>query len=98
MHTCGVVFLGTPHRGSRASIYGKLIAICAWAFGWNSDNTLISTLELESDRLESLLQDFTAMARKSSMELICFYETLETKLTKNSLGPRELVGFHSCSF
>src|SRR5919202_2092198 len=89
--TCGAVFLGTPFRGSKASSWGKTLANCAAALGFQSDDRLLKTLSENSEVMERLMDDFTSIAWELSMKLICFYETKQTTLGKFGLGLTTLV-------
>jgi Putative serine esterase (DUF676) len=82
LNTCGILFLGTPHRGSKASSWGKMLAKGASVLGFGSEIRLLQTLERSSERLDLLLTDFSAMARELRLEIVCFYEVLETQLGK----------------
>lgn len=81
-----MVFLGTPFRGSAASSWGLTIAKCTSALGFGSNSQLLQTLEKGSERLDLLLTDFTIMAKRVGMKLVCFYELRETKLKLKICG------------
>src|ERR671933_1094623 len=90
--TCGAIFLGTPFRGSTASAWGKMLANCAAALGFGSDDRLLKTLMENSEVMERLMEDFTSIARELPMKLICFYETKMTTLgTSGSLSLKLLT-------
>src|SRR5919202_1132829 len=98
LNTCGAVFLGTPFRGSAASSWGVTLAKCAASLGIHSENKLLKTLLENSEVLDRLMDDFTAinqavsiMPERPPMKLICFYETKETKLGKFGFGLRTPV-------
>ena len=92
------MFLGTPFRGSAASSWGVTLANCAASLGIHSENRLLKTLLENSETLERLMDDFTAinqavsiMPERPPMQFICFYETKKTKLGKFGFGPTILV-------
>ena len=84
--TSGVVFLGSPLRGTKAA------AFAAWknlAFGilgpsQESSCTLLDDLKANSSRLENMLAEFgklTVQSRmQAGMEIRCFYETRKTQV------------------
>ena len=89
--TCGIVFLGTPFRGSKASSWGVIMTNCASALGLGSDNRLLKTLEEGSERLDILLKDFLCVAKSYEMRLECFYETKRTPLGKFGVSTATMV-------
>ena len=91
--TCGIVFLGTPFRGSKASSWGVIMTNCASVLGLGSDNRLLKTLKEGSERLDTLLQDFVYMAKIYAMRLECFYETKGTFLGKFGVGAVTIVSY-----
>ncbi|RPB26408.1 hypothetical protein L211DRAFT_781858, partial [Terfezia boudieri ATCC MYA-4762] len=78
--TSGIVFLGTPFRGSPASTWGTIITRCASALGLGSHGMLLKTLEDHSERLDLLLSHFLVIAKQFDIGLVCFYETKPTWL------------------
>ena len=76
----GIVFLGTPFRGSPASTWGAVITRCASALGFGSHATLLKTLEDHSERLDILLSHFLVITKQFDIRLVCFYETKPTWL------------------
>lgn len=75
-NTLGVVFLGTPHRGSDKAGIATVKAAVARLSLRPSRNKLLSTLKQDSDILEAQRQDFTRISTK--MDLVCVYEELRT--------------------
>jgi len=75
--TVGVVFLGTPHRGSAAATWGVLIASLAeWAF--TTEDKLLEALEEQSDSLKDRLHDFSHWLFSESVPVVCCFEQLVT--------------------
>ena len=91
--TSGIVFLGTPFRGSLTSTWGTIITWCTSALGLGSHTMLLKTLENNSERLDLLLSDFVAIAKQFNIQLVCFYETKPTwlGLSNYPLGMRTIV-------
>ena len=63
----GMVFLGTPHHGSDAALYGIWLAQAV-----GHDKTLLESLKKESTTLYEIAQDFETSYRDADM--VCFYE------------------------
>lgn len=64
-NTCGIVFLGTPHKGSSAASHGRVAYTLTKVFAFQSANTkLLMALEKNSETLDRISTDF--------------YQTLET--------------------
>jgi hypothetical protein len=64
-NTFGIVFLGTPHKGSSAASYGRVAYMLTKVFAFQSTNTkLLRALEKNSETLDRISTDF--------------YQTLET--------------------
>jgi hypothetical protein len=74
----GVVFLGTPHRGSDLTPYGHIVAKVAKLLLRNPNKKLISLLESESPILERQRRSFTSISKDIS--LACIIEELPTAL------------------
>ena len=89
--TSGIVFLGTPFRGSPASTWGTIITRCTSALGLGSHTVLLKTLEEHSERLDLLLSDFLVISKQFDIRLLCFYETKPTWLGLSNLGVSTMV-------
>ncbi|CAD6592657.1 MAG: hypothetical protein ASARMPRED_006495 [Alectoria sarmentosa] len=72
-HTLGIVFFGTPHRGSDKANYGKILANVATGVMHKSKSKLISALQSNSETLMRLTSEFKFEA--PNMEIMTFYET-----------------------
>ena len=75
--TCGILFFGTPHRGSH---YASLALWKAWvlSLGGQVHVSLLKTLQSLSPQLEDLNQDFLrieVIRKLPQSSLACFYET-----------------------
>ncbi|KFY23005.1 hypothetical protein V491_02668 [Pseudogymnoascus sp. VKM F-3775] len=78
MATVGVLFFGTPHRGSKDASWGRIIAELGSYSGLNSYDGIIRDLEEESTNQINLLHDFSVWLRRTSVESVCFFELKET--------------------
>ncbi len=72
--TNGIVFFGTPHRGSRDVSWGKTIRNIASIDP--SKERLLNSLEKESDWLEMQLEQFKSLS--IGLSNFCCYESLKT--------------------
>ena len=72
-HTLGIVFFGTPHRGSDKASYGKILANVATGVIHKPRSKLINALQSNSDTLMKLTSEFKFEA--PNMEILTFYET-----------------------
>ncbi|KAJ2979724.1 hypothetical protein NQ176_g3080 [Zarea fungicola] len=75
--TVGVLFLGTPHRGSSAAAWGAMIASMAPP-GFVSEARLLKALEDQSDALKDRVRDFTCWLFSESVPVVCAFEKLAT--------------------
>ena len=78
----GVIFLGTPHRGTQARKWGEYVARTAKALGFRSDDTILRDLREDSEGLRDLLYEFTLWTNRSQLKLVCFFEQHETDYGK----------------
>jgi hypothetical protein len=84
-HTVGLIFFGTPHRGSDKATYGKVLSNIATTLTISPSSKLIAALQSNSDALQRLTSDFKHQIQR--YKIISFYETKPT-------GPlRSLVGY-----
>ncbi|KAL8749696.1 MAG: hypothetical protein Q9184_006707 [Pyrenodesmia sp. 2 TL-2023] len=73
--TAGVVFLGTPHRGSAETQHAHVVANIFSTFK-KVNKRIINVLEQDSDVLENQRQSFTSVSK--DIRLVCLYEELST--------------------
>jgi hypothetical protein len=77
-HTIGIVFLGTPHRGSEKASYGKILANIATTMMNKPTPRLISALQVNSGSLMRLTSDFKFQL--PNYHVVSFYETRPMKI------------------
>jgi hypothetical protein len=82
MATVGVIFLGTPHRGTKASKWGELVALSAKKLGWSTESAILKDLREDSETLGDLLYEFTLWLFRTSVPTVCFFEQHETDYGK----------------
>ncbi|KAI9737337.1 MAG: hypothetical protein M1834_009491 [Cirrosporium novae-zelandiae] len=71
-HTKGFCFLGTPHKGSRLTVLGKIC--CLFGYYAGSSSHLLETIEPGSQMNRRLHHDFITQYRSS--EIVCFHGTV----------------------
>ncbi|KAF8537384.1 hypothetical protein BDD12DRAFT_918067 [Trichophaea hybrida] len=59
--TFGIVFFGTPHRGSSAASWGLIAKNAALATGFDANDRVLKDLSVDSGILESLWEEFNKM-------------------------------------
>ncbi|OCK79674.1 hypothetical protein K432DRAFT_354452 [Lepidopterella palustris CBS 459.81] len=76
--TIGIVFLGTPHRGSEKAVYGKVLASLATTLLNKPSPRLVKALQVNSEALMRLTTDFRFQLPK--YQVYSFYETKPMKM------------------
>jgi hypothetical protein len=74
--TAGVVFLGTPHRGSDQVGLAKLVSNVAKVAFRQPNDKLVHNLAEDSDVLERQRDSFTTISK--DMPIVCLFEELPT--------------------
>jgi hypothetical protein len=82
MATVGIIFLGTPHRGTAATKWGEMIAFSAKQLGWSTEDKILRDLREDSETLTDLLHEFTLWLFRMSVPTVCFFEQHETDYGK----------------
>ena len=92
MSTVGVIFLGTPHRGTQAAKWGQIVATTAKALGFGFEDSILKQTREDSEQSRDLLYDFTLWANRGALTLICFFEQHKTDYGKRlGMTWKELV-------
>ena len=74
-HVRGVVFLGTPHRGSNSAYWASFVAraLQVVQFGVGTNSTLLRDLQSSSKVLSDISQQW--LERSTPLSIRTFYET-----------------------
>ena len=92
MSTVGIIFLGTPHRGTPAAKWGAIVATSAQFLGFGSEDSILKDLRESSETLNDLLYEFTLWTNRVSLKLVCCFEQQETDYGKRyGMTWRQLV-------
>lgn len=82
--TIGVVFLGTPLRGTPTASIAQLVALIRGFMGKETSDTVLQSLKNESSGLDTLVHDFSklaiGLAKADSFQIRCFYETRASQI------------------
>ena len=79
--TQGFVFLGTPHEGSRFTVFGRVVSLFGY---WRGSNTeLLELMEPESAVNRELHGDFLKAC--GSKDIVNFFETVRETLGNLSI-------------
>jgi hypothetical protein len=76
----GIVFLGTPNRGSGSQSKAAVIAAIAAMTGFGERSSLLSMLERDSEPLRDLFSDFVRLAVNDAISLTCFFELHKSRV------------------
>ncbi|CAG8958691.1 hypothetical protein HYFRA_00011533 [Hymenoscyphus fraxineus] len=71
-YTSGVIFLGTPHRGSEKTGLGQIVATIAAVALRQPNDKLLKNLEKESDVLERQRRSFASISK--NLPVVCLWE------------------------
>ena len=74
--TRGIIFLGTPHRGSTTTSIAKVVASVAKMALWNPNLDLIRDLERDSQTLDRIGDSFGRILDKRTLAVWSFAEEL----------------------
>ena len=78
LSTYGVVFLGTPHRGSPQAGLGILVANVCRAMLRDANTRILRSLEQDSEVLERIREAFERMMTREGVKAYSFVEELPT--------------------
>lgn len=76
-NTLGIIFLGTPHRGSEIASYGNILANIAAAVMRKPSSRLTDALQTNSPELLQLTSEFRHQL--PNYQVVSFYERKPTK-------------------
>ena len=102
--TKAIIFMGTPHGGSRYAEHGKVVADIVNGLGHASGTqrltggvrkTLIEGLRAQNPELRAIDLDFVAIAQTASFKVINFYETESHPWTQRTVSSRT-IRFDEC--
>ena len=80
-YTAGVIFLGTPHRGSHSQHKAEIIAMIAAMAGVRHKSRLLAVVQEGSDIIEDMVPEFKRVVEDSGISLCCFFEQHSTDIT-----------------
>ncbi|RYP60002.1 hypothetical protein DL771_010654 [Monosporascus sp. 5C6A] len=69
-----IVFLGTPHRGSPSAGWGEIAANLARLALQDSNKKLVETLEVNSEVLDNIHEEFKSIVHESDIRIHSFQE------------------------
>ncbi|KAK2589778.1 hypothetical protein QQS21_012549 [Conoideocrella luteorostrata] len=78
--TVGVIFLGTPHRGTKSQIWATRAAKLFDMIGFGSHQDILIDLAENSPRLRDLLREFCIVANRLRLNIFCFFELLQSDM------------------
>lgn len=90
--TVGVIFLGTPLRGTAVAGMAQWLGLMRGFMGKETSQTLIKGLQENENNLNNMIQDFAEVANQNQFEIRCFYETRKTRIA-NAVAPRWIACF-----
>lgn len=70
-----IIFLGTPHRGSTYAGWGQIASNLARMALQDSNKKLLETLEVNSEVLDNIHEEFKTIAFKGSIKIHSFQES-----------------------
>jgi hypothetical protein len=76
--TAGIIFLGTPHKGTKAAIWGHVFATVGAHLGAGYYNGILKDLRDDSEALGDILESFTRWLFLERVPVVCFYELYPT--------------------
>ncbi|KAF2457805.1 hypothetical protein BDY21DRAFT_342816 [Lineolata rhizophorae] len=84
--TAGIVFLGTPHRGTDVQSWGELMAVMGQKMGLGSHNEILKELRADSENLKDMSSAFSRWVNRASVPIVCGVELYETDYGKRLGG------------
>ena len=93
--TYGLIFFGTPHRGSSLAEWGEILRRVSAISGFDTNSNLLQGLKPDSERLEELREEFNKMLHEKEWMITSFQETTgisSAPLLKNKVRLQSLTG------
>lgn len=87
--TYGILFLGTPHKGSESVSLGRIVAQIAKISFQDPKTQLLKSLKENSKELQDLSVEFSKL--HSLFRIVSFYEQKETVFGKGIFAKSKLV-------
>lgn len=77
--TAGIIFMGTPHRGSAAAEIGDVARRAAKMLGMDTNSSILDSLSLKNADLERCQDVFSSLWNKHNFHVKTFQEGLPLK-------------------
>ena len=94
--TIGVIFLGTPLRGTKTASIAEWVALIRGFMNKETSDTLLQSLREKTSSLDTLVHEFSKLALRLAIahnfQIRCFYETRRTQIVTAVLR-RQLARF-----
>ena len=92
----GIIFLGTPFRGSDAQSYAKTIGNILSVLG-QGNSKIYEVIAPQFQTLKDQLNDFVRIVNRQAIPIFCFFEQHKSNLSKILKNPiRHYVSNRSC--
>ena len=76
--TFGIIFLGTPHRGSPQARLGQIVANVA-RIAFKTQSNVLESLKSNSNELDTLSEEFSNL--HGTLKIVSCYEQKKTKIS-----------------
>ena len=86
--TVGIVFMGTPHRGSQYADWAIIARNAAVASGFDASDRLLRDLQPNAGHIDLLCEDFSKMLLEDRLDVFSFMESKPLKATKRKVRLR----------
>jgi len=91
-----IIFLGTPHRGSSKAAWGQIASNLACLAFQDSNKKLLTGLEVSSEVLDNIHEDFKTIVSTEQMKIHSFQEAQGISGVKGLSGKVCFVYNHKC--
>lgn len=95
-YSTGVLFFGTPHRGSDLAPYGRFFEHLARLLMFDTNAQIIRTLSRNTEELENLRTEFSKMVERDDFRVKSFYETKSYVTFRQFFLPQRVRIRQSC--